>query len=649
MERAPLARPTATAERLVSTIIPVYNRPGLLQEAVASVLAQDHRPIEVLIVDDGSTDETGDVAEALARAEPDVVRAFHIENGGPGLAREVGRRAARGAFIQYLDSDDLLLPGKFRRQLAALEERTDCGVAYGKTRFYRLGERPGDGAWKRTGEKIATMFPAFLQSRWWGTSTPLYRRAVTDAIGPWTGLRNEEDWEYDCRIAALGIELCFCDAFVSDQRQHDGMRLSDGGSIDVGKLADRARAHGLILGHAWRAGIDRDAPEMRHFARELFLLARQCGAAGLAPQAKGLFRLAREASEPKRRDGWDFKFYGALAGLIGWGPSRSAGLPFGQFAVMSPPLVSVVMSVYNDAERLAKTLGSILDQEGVELEFIVIDDGSTDETGRILDDWARRDPRLRVVHQENRGLTRALIRGCKMARGTYIARQDGGGDVSLPGRLAAQVAVMENEPGAVAVSCGTRYLGPAGEVLTEVVRKGDEIQETLEDLYRSRKQGPSCHPSVLLLRVRYEEAGGYRPAFRVGQDLDLWLRMAEIGRFAALPQVFYETRLSSDSISANHRRAQGEALKTVTACGRCRRTGQSDDAVLARLSARRRPPLLSFGGKGNLQAARFHYFVAGMLKGKRPKRARYYYLKATRSWWLAPRVFLAMCIHGMRK
>ena len=108
-------------EGLVSTIIPVHNRPALLREAVASVLAQTYRPIEIIVVDDGSTDETGREAEALAEAHPEV-HAIHRENGGPGAARETGRLAARGEFIQYLDSDDLLLPTKFELQVAGLRQ-----------------------------------------------------------------------------------------------------------------------------------------------------------------------------------------------------------------------------------------------------------------------------------------------------------------------------------------------------------------------------------------------------------------------------------------------------------------------------------------------------------------------------------------------
>ena len=300
-------------EGLVSAIIPVHNRPALLREAVASVFAQTYRPVEIIVVDDGSTDETGREAEALAAAHSEV-RATHREKGGPGAARETGRLVARGEFIQYLDSDDLLLPTKFELQVQGLRRCSDCFVSYGKTRFYAYGGRPADIPWKRTGERISTMFPSFLQSRWWDTSTPLYRRKVTDLAGPWTGLKDEEDWEYDCRIASKGVHLHYCDAFVSDTRITSGPQLSGAGSCDPEKLRDRAHAHQLILEHAFAAGISEKTSEMQHFARELFLLARQCGAAGLSMQARQLFTIAREASDVKRALSLGFHFY-MLRGL----------------------------------------------------------------------------------------------------------------------------------------------------------------------------------------------------------------------------------------------------------------------------------------------------------------------------------------------
>jgi len=307
-----------TVAGLVSTIIPVHNRAGLLREAVASVLAQTYRPIEIIIVDDGSTDGTSGVADSLAVASSGEIIVLRQRNTGPGLAREAGRQMARGEFIQYLDSDDVLLPRKFESQVMGLRENPACGIAYGKTRFCERGSVVQVKPWKRTGERIDWMFPSFLKSRWWGTSTPLYRQQLTDAAGPWLGLSSEEDWEYDCRVASLGVRLAFIEEFVSEEHDHIGPRLSTGGSIAVDKLRDRARAHALILEHAQRAGIDERSAEMGHFARELFLLARQSGAAGLGPESRDLFLLARAASGAARAKGLDFKLYAFAAALLGW-------------------------------------------------------------------------------------------------------------------------------------------------------------------------------------------------------------------------------------------------------------------------------------------------------------------------------------------
>ena len=101
---------------LVSTVIPAYNRPIMLREAVASVLAQTYRSIEIIIVDDGSSDDTPQVAEHLAKTHRDTVVFIRKSNSGPGPTREAGRQIARGELIQNLDSDDLLRPRKFEIQ-----------------------------------------------------------------------------------------------------------------------------------------------------------------------------------------------------------------------------------------------------------------------------------------------------------------------------------------------------------------------------------------------------------------------------------------------------------------------------------------------------------------------------------------------------
>lgn len=303
---------------LVSTIIPVFNRPRQLREAVASVLEQDYRPIEIIIVDDGSSDETLEVALSLQNGNAGIIRVISQTNGGAGLARECGRKQARGEFIQYLDSDDILLPGKFKAQVEALNSCPDCDVAYGMTRYRYRDGMIAPSPWKGSGEQRTTMFPSFLVERWWDTPTPLYRSTICLQAGPWTNLRLEEDWEYDCRIAALGARLVWCNTFVCEVRDHSGERLSQGVALDKRRLMQRARSHELIYGHAIRAGLSAEVAELQHFARALFLLSRQCGAVGLPAESRRLFFLARLASGDKRGQGLDFKIYSFAVHLLGW-------------------------------------------------------------------------------------------------------------------------------------------------------------------------------------------------------------------------------------------------------------------------------------------------------------------------------------------
>jgi hypothetical protein len=308
---------------LVSTIIPVYNRPALIREAVESVLAQTYRPIEVLVCDDASTDDTPSVVEALARAHPGEVRLLRLRHGGAGASREAGRQMARGEFLQYLDSDDLLRPLKFELQVKALRDRPDCAIAYGSVALLREGSGPSAAPYKWTGHALPTLFPWLLVDRWWATSSPLYRRSLCDAIGPWTDLGWSEDWEYDARAGALGARLAHCPEFVSEHRDHSGTRLTahaDWGTPS--RLQQRKRFLGLMLGHARAAGVTPDTPEMQHFSRWVFHVARQFAAVGMADESRECLQWAKEAAGPVASRAADYRGWDFLIRAVG---PRAAG------------------------------------------------------------------------------------------------------------------------------------------------------------------------------------------------------------------------------------------------------------------------------------------------------------------------------------
>jgi len=291
---------------------------------------------------------------------------------------------------------------------------------------------------------------------------------------------------------------------------------------------------------------------------------------------------------------------------------------------MNLPQVSVVMSVYNGASSLPNTLQSVLNQEGCDLEFIVINDGSSDGSGPLLDAWAKRDVRLRVIHQANTGLTRALTRGCAEARGESIARQDCG-DVSLPGRLTRQLSALHANHGLSFVSCATRYATDGGEFLYEARGSGTATAPIdVIDLSQAHGvlDGPAHHGSVMFRRSAYEKAGGYRPAFYFGQDWDLWYRLAERGQFQMLQDILYEARIGVADISMNNKARQEMIGMQSLQALRLRMAGLSDQPALD-AAALIRP---SSQGSGHFRSAwRGYYFMGECLRrnGNRDSARRY--------------------------
>ena len=298
---------------LVSTIIPVKNRPVMLREAVESVLTQTYARIEIIICDDGSDDETMSVARELVRSHPDTIRVVRNPGRGAGRAREAGRLLARGEFIQYLDSDDLLMPRKFELQVGALREHPLCGAAYG---FIKLQNSDGSflpDPFKETAVVHETLFPRLLALRWWNTDCPLYRRAVTDAVGSWSDLPFSQDWEYDARVGALKTLLVHVPDWVCVQRNHGAVRQT--GSGVWLSPSDRSRFFRTLYSCATAAGVDRGGPEMTEFSRWTFFHARYCGYMNDSKSASELLKIARSAV---RKPSWDLRVYDALGKVLGF-------------------------------------------------------------------------------------------------------------------------------------------------------------------------------------------------------------------------------------------------------------------------------------------------------------------------------------------
>jgi glycosyltransferase involved in cell wall biosynthesis len=194
---------------------------------------------------------------------------------------------------------------------------------------------------------------------------------------------------------------------------------------------------------------------------------------------------------------------------------------------MSEPLVSVLLPVRNAGSYLGQCIASLDRQTLTDFEVVVVDDGSTDGSAAVLDEWAARDPRVSVMHRETSGLVATLNVGLERCRGEFVARMDAD-DVSHPRRLELQVGEMEELPWVGVVSCLVRHF--PWRAVGDGFRAYEDWLNSLrtpEAIARERfVESPVVHPSVLVRRQLFETVGRYKET-KGPEDFDLWLQFLE--------------------------------------------------------------------------------------------------------------------------
>jgi glycosyltransferase involved in cell wall biosynthesis len=231
---------------------------------------------------------------------------------------------------------------------------------------------------------------------------------------------------------------------------------------------------------------------------------------------------------------------------------------------MNTPAVSVLMPVYNAERYLALALDSILAQTFTDFELIIVDDGSTDRSPEILGEYEKNDRRIRVLARPNTGIVGALNDGLKLCRAELIARMDAD-DISRPNRFALQVQHLRDNPDCALVGSRVLLIDPEGSPIREWI-----TQLTHEEIDRAHldRGWPVVHPTVMMRRALVEETGGYRKQYETLEDLDLFLRLAELGKLANLPDVLLDYRQHFSSIChtrSDHQSAIRHAILAETA------------------------------------------------------------------------------------
>lgn len=218
------------------------------------------------------------------------------------------------------------------------------------------------------------------------------------------------------------------------------------------------------------------------------------------------------------------------------------------------PLVSVIMSVYNGERYLQRAVESILAQTYKNIELIVFDDGSTDNTFAILKRFKEQNQNIHLQRlKKNIGLTNSLNKAIELSNGTYIARMDAD-DISLPKRLEKQVDYLERNPQVIAVGTAFKLIDDYGGLIKQYQFSNQHHILKWNLLFFN----PICHPSVVMRASSLKLLGGYHSQYQRAQDYELWWRMSIIGELSNLTEELFIMRQHKRRVTTQYQDSQME-------------------------------------------------------------------------------------------
>ncbi len=562
----------ASSSPLVSVVVPAYNAERYLDRCLGSLVGQTHRNLEIIVVDDGSTDSTADIANRWA-AEDSRIKVVRRQNGGQGAARNVGMRMAGGKYIGFVDADDYVELDMFGQMAEALECHPACDVAKCEVAVeytYKVS----------AAEQKATQ--AYFLNPCRGESRPGFDVVSGTDVGPVDklyradflrnngilfpeGVKNEDEaffFAVFCRI-----RNCFYipRSYYHYLRNEGGTMAVQQKTADKGKMPDAVQVFQFIaellerenrrdllgvlyrhmvgfvqrfLGTPIEDAVCRRIAGILHGTRAFFYADLVCGANRTWVQNRvfELMNLVEPCGLPR------------AAVPEAWFPL----VPPPAICAGATPLVSFVVPVYNAEKYIAVALESLRRQTLQDFEVVCIDDGSVDDSGKVLDFYAGVDPRIKVWHLENGGVSRARNFGLEKARGRYVAFFDG--DDRLHPRMAARTVLTAALDDLESVMFDYRCfdydtLKPVDHYWYLSKHIGEFPQDRVfapSELRRLFVYGSSC--TFLWNRSFLQEAGVPFPGIKLGEDL-VWVLsvLSKVRRMRVCNAPFYGYRRGNPS------------------------------------------------------------------------------------------------------
>ena len=282
--------------------------------------------------------------------------------------------------------------------------------------------------------------------------------------------------------------------------------------------------------------------------------------------------------------------------------------------------VSVVMSVYDEPDHVQRTIESVLAQDGVDFEFIIISDGASDDVLEVVCDVLKH-PRVKFIEQENQGLTKALINGCQQSSSPFIARIDAG-DTMSKDRLKIQLGLLQENLELGIVTSWVEIQTVEGYFLYDLTFSDDELNKAIVAPKADDFRSP-FHASVMFRRSIYEQVGGYRSEFYFAQDCDLWSRMIEVAKLHVIEKVLTKGIFSDRGISGKYASEQKQLLSLILQARDQRQKSMSEDHTLSE-AKQLRPSKLKVRKQAE-DCFSGLYFIAKILTDNKSKHALVYW------------------------
>lgn len=509
---------------LITVVIPTWNRAETLLRSISSALAQTYPPHEILVCDDGSSDNSEAIVRSIA--DPRVKWISGQRAGCPAIPRNRGIALSSGDWVAFLDSDDAWVPEKLEVQIALMQKRcvgAICTNAYREVNGKVVGQLISEG-------RSIFRFHDLVRDNKVICSSVLVRRSLLVHAGGFPediALRVGEDF-------CLWLKLSRLTAFAySDEPL---VYYQDAPITSVRALGP------AIFIQRWRAFKEFLAWRRKNALSKSIIEACSITLITVGESLKAYYYDGRAQLGLLRRR---FSPYSSIS------TSAIQGVTVKSHKASSSVMISVLMPVHNASPYLRRAVESILSQTITDFELIVIDDASTDGTSAILDDL--NDPRIiRIRFEKNKGIVDALNTALNHVKGEYIARMDAD-DIAHPDRFQMQINFFQRFPN---ISVVGTWIEGFGDVRRDYIHRYPVTQDQIKASLLF--ECPFAHPTVMMRRTALEKLDHYYSHdFPYAEDWELWDRLISNNEASNIPIPLLKYRIHAKSSSQQFTQLQG--------------------------------------------------------------------------------------------